>query len=398
MRERVLIVGGGDGGTILANALRHRAFDVTVLSQSSAHLFQRGLLYVAFRGAKPRIVRDEHRLLGRHVRLVLDRATRIDLAGRVVTTAGDRSLGYDQLVVATGISTDPSQIPGLPELDDEVGDYHSTIAQAQKLWRRLDAFRGGTIAVGQSSPICKCPPSPIEGVLLVDELLRKRGLRHKSRLVFFTPYPRPYSAEPMNEIVEPILKERGIEVLTFFDVDRIDAGTSTIFSIEGDEIHYDLPIVIPPFVGADIDYEPADVLDESRFVVTDRRTLRIEGAERAFAIGDANNLPTSKAGVGAHLEAKVVARTLSGKPATFDGRTNCSLDVGGGRSTYIVGSYDAPVVKLRPTRFRHLTELGFSKIFWWSLRGWVEPAVEAYFKLTEPAPRKAPVGASPPSD
>jgi sulfide:quinone oxidoreductase len=396
MAERVLIVGGGDGGTILANALRHRSFDVTVLSASMTHLFQRGLLYVAFRGATPHLARDEQTLLGRHVRLVNDRATHIDLVDRSVTTAGGRLLEYDQLVVATGIGTDPSQIPGLAELDEQYGNYHSSVRQAQKLWKRLDAFRGGTIVLGQSSPICKCPPSPIEGILLTDELLQKRGLRDKARLVFFTPYPRPYPAEAMNEVIEPILKDRNIEVLTFFDVDRIDVESSTIYSIEGDEIRYDLPIVIPPFVGADISYDPAGVLDESRFVVTNQRNLRIEGVDRAFAIGDANNLPTSKAGVGAHLEAKVVARTLAGKPATFNGRTNCSLDVGGRRSTYIVGSYDAPVVKLPPSRFKYLTELGFSKIFWWSLRGWVEPAVEAYFKLTEPTAAKASSGPSAP--
>ena len=114
--------------------------------------------------------------------------------------------------------------------------------------------------------------------------------------MFFTRYPRAYPAEPMNRIVEPILKERSIEVLTVFDLDHIDPDTRTLTSIEGDVIECDLPIVIPPFVG-----------------------------------GDATSLPTSKSGVGAHLEAKVVARTLSGAPAVFEGRTHCPFDVAGGR-------------------------------------------------------------------
>lgn len=90
--------------------------------------------------------------------------------------------------------TDPGQIPGLAEVTARLGDYHSSIAQARRLWRSLWSFEGGTVAVGQSTPICKCPPSPLEGILLADRLLRRRGIRERSRLVFFTPYPRAYPA------------------------------------------------------------------------------------------------------------------------------------------------------------------------------------------------------------
>jgi sulfide:quinone oxidoreductase len=387
--QQVLIIGGGDGGTILANALDKRRFDVTVLTASLEHMFQPALLYIAFKHASPRVTRDERGLLDRRVRLVHDAVTQVDLRNRHVTTASGARFDYDDVVIGTGIRTDPSQIPGLAEVNAEFGDYHSTIAQAQKLAARIDAFRGGTIVLGQASPICKCPPSPIEGVLLLDEQLRKRGLRDRTRLVFITPYPRPYPAEPMNEIVEPILQARGIEVLPFFDVDRIDTATRTITSIEGDAVQYDLPILIPPFVGADIAYEPADVLDESRFLVADRLTLRVKGVDRAFAIGDGANVPTSKSGVAAHLEAKVVAKALAGAPSTFDGRTNCPLDVAYGRGTFVIGSFDAPVVKSPPSRLKHFMKMMFARMYWLSLRGWLEPMFAVYFKVTEPKPAPA---------
>ena len=369
---------------MLANTLDPKRFEVTLVSASLEHLFQPALLYVAFAHAMPRAVRDERRLLRRHVRLVPDTVTSIDLPAHTVRTAAGVTFGYDTLVVATGIRTDPAQIPGLPEVAERFGDYHSTLDQARKIWAQLDRFTGGTIALGQASPVVKCPPSPIEGILLVDQLLRSRGLRDRARLVFFTPYPRPYPAAPMNDIVEPLLKERGIEVMTFFDVDRIDVEEQTLHSIEGDEIRYDLPIVIPPFVGADIAYRPAEVLDPDRFVVTDRHTLRVAGVDDAFAIGDATNLPTSKSGVGAHLQAKVVARTISGRPATFNGRTNCPLDLGGGRGTFVAGTYDAPVARAAPNRLKHLMKASFARIYWLSLRGWLEPVFEVYFKATEP--------------
>lgn len=382
--KKVLIIGGGAGGTMLANALDKRQFDVTVLSKSPEHLFQPALLYVAFKNAAPHLARDERRLLTRGVRFIEEAVTHIDLQDHTVSTAGGQRYDYDAVVVATGVTTDPSQIPGLAEVDAEFGNYHTNVAQAQKVWNRLEAFRGGTIALGQSSPVIKCPPSPVEGILLVEELIRKKGLREKTRLVFFTPYPRPYPAEPMNEVVEPILRARGIEVLTFFDVDRIEPASRTIYSIEGDQIQYDLPIIIPPFVGAEIAYEPVTVVDADRFVVTDKLSLHIKGFDTAFAIGDATNLPTSKAGVGAHLEAKVVAKLLSGVPATFDGRTHCPLDLGYGHGTFVIGSYTAPVLKYRPSRLNHFMKMMMAHIYWLSLRGTLEPVFDWYFARTNP--------------
>jgi sulfide:quinone oxidoreductase len=383
--KRVVIVGGGTGGTILANSLDRRRFEVTVLSKSAQHVFQPALLYVAFKNAGPNLVRDERKLLARHVRFIEEPVTHIDLRGRRVEGASGTRYDYDYVVVATGVTTDPSQIPGLAEVDAEFGNYHTTVAQAQKVWAHLDAFRGGTIALGQSSPIIKCPPSPVEGVLLAEALMRRKGLRGRTKLVFFTPYPRAYPAEPMNEIVEPILRARGIEIITIFDVDRVDPASRTIVSIEGESIQYDLPIIIPPFVGSNIAYDPADVVDTNRFVITDRQTLRIKGFDDAFAIGDATNLPTSKAGVGAHLEAKVVASILSGEPAAFDGRTHCPVDLGDGRGTFVIGSYTAPVVRYPPTRLNYLMKMMMSHIYWWSLRGTLEPVFEWYFRRTDPA-------------
>lgn len=387
--ERVTIVGGGTGGTMLANALDRRRFEVTLVSDSLDHVFQPALLYVAFKNAKPAIVRNERRLLSRHVRIVNDRVTAVDLQKRFVTTRDGVRRDYDRLVVATGIRTDPSQIPGLATVNREFGDYHSTIVQAQRLWSKLDEFTGGTIALGQTSPVCKCPPSPVEGILLVDALLRKRRIRERTRLVFFTPYPRAYPAEAIDAIVAPILKKRSIECMTFFDVDTIDPEKRTITSIEGDTIGYDLPIFIPPFAGVDISYTPASVLDASRFVVTDKAKLNVIGFDDAYAIGDATDAPTAKSGVTAHLEAKAVAKRLAGEDVTFDGRTNCPMDLADGRGAFVIGSYTAPVVKYRPTYLSHLMKAAMAKIYWISLRGLLEPIFDVYFRITSPEHRAA---------
>jgi sulfide:quinone oxidoreductase len=390
--QRILIIGGGTGGTMLANRLDKRRFEVTLVSASLEHLFQPSLLYIAFAHARANIVREERRLLAAHVRLVQDRVTRVALNRRTITCASGVQYDYDVLVLATGAHTAPDEIPGLLEINKQFGDYHSGIAQAQKLWASLDGFEGSTIALGQAAPICVCPPSPVEGILLADCLLRKKGLRAKSRLVFFTPYPRAYPAEPINEIVEPIMQARGIEIMPFFDVDNIDAEKRSIRSIEGDRIEYDLPIVIPPFVGADIEFDPA-VVDADNFVITDKESLQVKGFDSVYAIGDGANIPTSKAGVGAHLEAQVVAARLAGKLARFDGRTNCPLDLGDGRGTFVIGSFTAPVVKMHPSRIYRLMKMMFGWSYWMTLSGWLDPAIDLFFWLTKPRPRSERGGA-----
>lgn len=389
MPRKILVVGAGTGGTIVANSLKRRRFDVTVVTSSTHHMFQPGLLYAAFGNGGSGMLRPERKLLKPHVQLIEATVSEVDLESRLVLTNGGDRIAYDDIVLATGILADPDQIPGLAEVNSQFGDYHSSIFQAQKLRARLQAFEGGTIALGQATPICKCPPSPVEGILLADRLLRQRGVRSRSRLVFFTPYPRAYAAEPMNEIVEPVLKERGIEIMTFFDVDRLDPITGTIYSIEGDEVAADLPIVIPPFMGADITYKPDHVLDPSRFIITDRDTLKVKGIDNAYAIGDATNLPTSKSGVGAHLEAKVVAAALSGQPVTFHGRTHCPFDFGDGKGTFVTSTYTAPTVKSPPTRIKHMMKMAFARLYWLSLRGTLDPFLDAYFRLTEPPPRSS---------
>jgi sulfide:quinone oxidoreductase len=141
---RVLIIGGGTGGTMLANKLgRNKSFDVTVLSASPDHMFQPALLYVAFAHGSANIVRKERSLLSRHVRFVQDKVTLVNLRDRVVESESGTRYEYDTIVLATGADTDVGQIPGLQEVNAQFGDYHSTVAQAQKVWASLDAFKGG---------------------------------------------------------------------------------------------------------------------------------------------------------------------------------------------------------------------------------------------------------------
>ena len=382
-KKRVVIVGGGAGGIILANSLNQRDFDVIILDKSDTQVFQPAFLYAAFMGKKVPTKKTSN-LIKKGVKLKLDPVKRVDLTNKKVFTEGGE-YAYDYVVISTGTMSDTSSIPGLKETDDKYGDYHTNIENAQRVWKNLNSFNGGTIALGQASPICKCPPSPIEGILLTEMLISKRKLKDKTKLVFFTPYPRAYSAEPMNGVVEPILKERGIQIMTFFDLDHIDTKTNTLYSLEGDQIKFDLLIIVPSFKGVNIEYEPNTVLDEDRFIKTDKLNMKIQGFDDAFAIGDATNIPTSKAGVGAHLEAKIVAKILQGKEDKFDGRTNCPFDLGYGKGTFVIGSYDQPVVPYPPSRLNHFEKMMMERIYWSSLKGTFDFMFNLYFSHTNPA-------------
>ncbi|MGC8622482.1 MAG: NAD(P)/FAD-dependent oxidoreductase [Candidatus Micrarchaeia archaeon] len=382
--EKLVIVGAGAGGVILANSLDTKKFEITIIDKSPTSVFQPAYLYAAFKGYNANIERPTQKLLKKGISLKIEEVKKIDLANRNIAT-NVASYSYDKLVIATGSITDVSQISGLPEVNSKFGDYHTSLSNARKLWHNLTEFNGGTIAIGMASPTCKCPPSPLEGVFLTEEFIAKRNLKEKTKIVFFVPYPRAYPAEPMNDVIAPILSKRGIETYTFFDVDRIDPEKRTIYSIEGDAISYDLPIIIPPCVGARIEYNPAEVVDSDRFIKADKYTMKVQGFDDAFAIGDATAIPTAKSGVTAHLQAKTVAKILNGLDAKFDGRTNCPFDMGYGKGSFIIGSYTEPVVKYPPTRLKLFMKLMMEKIYWQSLKGTYDFIFDLYFKRTDPA-------------
>ncbi len=382
--QKVLIIGAGGGGVILANSLDKKKYDITVLDRDNKHYYQPWFLYVAFQGSDRKIWKDIRQILKPHVKFYQDTVRKVDLVNKVVETESKKKYTYDYLVIATGTVTNIGLIPGLDKINKEYGDYHTNIEQAKKVWKHLQEFKGGTIVLGQSAPTCKCPPSMLEGMFQVEEYIREKGLKDKSKLIFFTPYPRAYSAEPMNRIVEPMVKERNIEVVTFFDVDTIDPEKKEIKSISGDTLNYDLPIIVPPCTGVDIEYNPSTILTDDKFIKVEKQTMKVVGFDNVFAIGDANDLPTSKTGVTAHLEAKVLADILEGKDSKFTGRINCPFDTAYGKATFVIADYTHPTVPYPPTKFKHFMKMMMARIYWSTLKGTFDFVFDFYFNYTAP--------------
>ena len=375
--NRVVILGGGVGGTLVANLLvrklrhdidRHEA-SVTLVDEMGNHVYQPGFMYIAMGGERAEsLTRPERSLLDEEVQLQVGKAVRIDEAKRQVEMDDGSSIGYDQLVIATGSRIVPEEI----EHFNEEAHHFYTAAAALELRHALDAFTGGRIVIGIAGMPYKCPPAPLEVAFLIESELRERGLREKSQIDYCSPIGRAFTIESVSEMATPILAAKGIELHTFFNVEAIDPQRKVVQSLEGEELPYDLLILVPPHRGSKLVID-SGLAPASGWLPTDKHTLRVGGRPNVYALGDATDLPLSKAGSTAHFEAPIVAELIAaeiqereprGKHASYTGKVMCFFEVGDGKGTLLQFDYDHPPRPPKPNRFWHLGKIVFNKTYW----------------------------------
>ncbi len=376
--QRIVILGGGVGGTLTANLLvRHLRgpidagdVEVMVIDSTGEHVYQPGFMYIAMGGEQAaNLSRPERSLLDRRVTLIVGEVMRIEEATRQVLLADGMTLGYDHLVLATGSRIVPEAIEHFAE---EAQHFYSAAA-ATRLRAALDAFAGGRVVIGIAGMPYKCPPAPLEVAFLIETELRQRGLRAASELHFCSPIGRAFTIESVSEMATPILAEKGIELHTFFNVEAIDPARKVVLSLEGEELPYDLLILVPPHAGQAFLIESGLAPGPGGWLPTDRNTLQVGGRPDVFALGDATDLPLSKAGSTAHFEAPVVAeriaarvlgRTPTGRHADYAGKVMCFFEIGDGKGTLLQFDYDHPPRPPKPNRIWHLGKIVFNKTYW----------------------------------
>jgi sulfide:quinone oxidoreductase len=376
--ERIVILGGGVGGTLTANLLvrklRRRiddgAVEVIVVDQSGSHVYQPGFMYIAMGGERAeRLRRPERSLLDERVRLVVGEVVGVDETRRRVTLRDRAELPYDYLVLATGSRIVPEAIE---HFATEAHHFYSAEAAA-RLRSALDAFTGGRVVIGIAGMPYKCPPAPLEVAFLIEHELRERGLRDRSTIDFCSPIGRAFTIESVSDMATPILEAKGIELHTFFNVEAIDADRKVVQSLEGEELPYDLLILVPPHKGQQFLIDSGLAPAPGGWLPTDRSTLQVGGRSNVFALGDATDLPLSKAGSTAHFEAPVVTeriaaviegRAPAGKHADYEGRVVCFFEVGDGKGTLLRFDYAHPPRPPKPNRLWHLGKIVFNKTYW----------------------------------
>jgi sulfide:quinone oxidoreductase len=369
MPAKVVVLGGGVGGTLAANLLDKelgRDARVTVVDPTGMHIYQPGFLYVALGQANGRwLTRDERTLLRRGVELAVERAVRIHPEAGTVQLERGGSLDYDYLVLSTGARLVPDQVPGLAEATHE---FYS-LEGAQRLREELARFKGGRIHVGIAGIPYKCPPAPIEFTFMLDEYLRKRGIRDRSSITLLSPLNRCFTIESASKLIQPMLDERGVALTTFFNVETVDADAMTISSLEGEKVESDLMVVVPPHRGQSVIGASA-LGDAGDWLPTDRNTLQVEGQERIFAMGDATNLPISKSGSTAHFEAPVVASRIASlirgtaPKSNYGGRVMCFLETGNRKATVLRFDYEHPPAPPQPNLLWHSAKWMFNRLYW----------------------------------
>jgi sulfide:quinone oxidoreductase len=365
----VLILGGGVGGTVVANLVAKELGDqarVTVVDTTGIHVYQPGFLYVAIGQEHPEALqRPEASLLRHDIKLVVDRATRVDPAAQKVVLASGRTLRYDELLLATGSRTVMEEVPG----GAGAHDFY-TMDGATRLFKALKEFKGGKIVIGVAGIPYKCPPAPVEFAFLLDDYLRARHIRDKSEIKLLSPLNRAFTIEATSKLVQPILAERGIELTGFFNVETVDPIVKTVTSLEGETMEYDLLVLVPPHRGQKV-IEDSALGDERGWVPVDKNTLKHTRLEHIWAVGDTTNIPISKSGSVAHYEASVaadgiVAAARGEAPPThvYDGKVMCFLETGQGQATTIRFDYDHPPVSPTPARRWHWAKTLFNKTYW----------------------------------
>jgi sulfide:quinone oxidoreductase len=389
-KKQIVILGGGTGGTMAANRLRRR-FDtaeaeIHVVDRDDRHVYQPGLLFVPFAfTALEEIVRPRRRQLRSGVVFHEAEVAWVELDGNEVVLLDGDVLPYDVLVVASGARLQPDETEGLtgPGWNERVFTFY-TPEGAEALRSALERFDGGRLVVNLVDMPIKCPVAPLEFAFLADWHLRERGIRSRTELVYATPLDGAFTKPIASEHLAGLLAEKEIELVTEFNAGEVDGVGGKLASYDGRELDFDLLVTIPLHGGAAYLERTHDLADALGFVPTDRATLQTTVKPNVFALGDATDLPTSKAGSVTHFEAEVlsenVARYFAGQELEhgFDGHANCFIETGFHKALLIDFNYETeplpghfPTVfglpLLRESRLNHLGKLAFQWAYWHAL-------------------------------
>jgi sulfide:quinone oxidoreductase len=390
-KKRIVILGGGTGGTLIANRLGRR-FDadeaeIHVIDRDNRHVYQPGLLFVPFGLTRvEEIVRPRRRQLRSGIVFHEAEIDSVSLDLDRVSLDNGVTLPYDVLVVASGVRLQPEETEGMtgPGWNERVFTFYDP-AGAAALAGALARFDGGRLVVNIADMPIKCPVAPIEFTFLADWYLRQRGIRSRTELLLATPLDGCFTKPVASEHLTHLLTEKKIELVTEFTAGEIDGVGGKLSSYDGRQISFDLLVTIPLHGGAAYVERSTGLGDALGFVPTDPRTLQSMFMPNVFVLGDASDIPASKAGSITHFEGELlernVARFLRGDPleTTFDGHTNCFIETGFHKALLIDFNYETeplpghfptafgPLPLLRESRLNHLGKLAFQWVYWHAL-------------------------------
>ena len=359
-------------------------WSVAVLDRDDDHLYQPGLLLLPFgQYRKDELVRSRKRLVDPRVELRLTGIDRVAPDEKRVYLDGGESMEYDILIVATGAQILPEQTDGLTGAgwNESAFDFY-TLEGAAGLARALESFEGGRLVLNVVEMPIKCPVAPLEFLFLADAFFKEKGMRDKVEIAYATPLEGAFTKPVASAYLGNMLAERNISVMGDFAASEVNGEKRVLSSYDGRETNYDLLVTVPLHGGADL-IARSQMGDVSGWFETDKHTLASTKFEGVFALGDATDVPASKAGAVAHFQSDVlvdnVLRYIDDRPLEpgFDGHANCFIETGHGKAMLIDFNYETeplpgkyplpgigPFSLLAESAINHYGKLAFKWIYW----------------------------------
>ena len=399
--KNILILGGGTAGTIMVNKLHkvldRNEWDITIVDQHKTHYYQPGFLFIPFDIYKKEdVIKPKSDFFPPGVNVIYSAIDKIEPTENKVNLEGGRVLAYDFLIIATGTQTRPDETPGLKEAGwyRNIFDFY-TIEGAVALQKFLKNWEGGRLVMNIAELPYKCPVAPLEFIFLADSYFEKKGMRDKVDITFVTPLSGAFTKPVATKMLSELLAKKNIKIVPDFYLERVDHENNKIISYDEQEIEYDLLTIVPVNMGSDM-IARSGIGGDLNFVLTNKHTLQSEQYENIFVLGDAANLPTSKAGSVAHFSAEILFENLlsaiEGRPllARFDGHANCYIETGKGMGSLIDFNYETeplpgtfplpgigPFGLLQNTKINHYGKILFRWIYWHILLKGKEMPIEA---------------------
>jgi sulfide:quinone oxidoreductase len=386
--KKLVILGAGTAGTMMANKLRasldREEWSITIVDQFKTHYYQPGFLFIPF-GIynKEDVIKPKSDFIPSGVNMIYSAIDQVEGEANKVYLEGGQVLNYDYLIIATGTKTFPGETPGLQDKlwYKEIFDFY-TVEGAVALQKYFKGWEGGKLVMAITELPYKCPVAPLEFVFLADAYFTRLGMRDKVDITYVTPMPGAFTKPVATKMLSELLKEKNIKVIPDFYIERVDNDTKKLISYDEQEVDFDVLTVVPVNMGDEM-IERSGLGDDMNFVPTDKHTLQSQKHENIFVLGDASNIPTSKAGSVAHFAAEILFENLmsaiEGRPlhAKFDGHANCYIETGYGKGALIDFNYDTeplpgtfplpgigPFGLLKNTKINHYGKVMFRWIYW----------------------------------
>jgi sulfide:quinone oxidoreductase len=387
--KRLLILGGGTAGTMVANRLVHELdmseWHITVVDQDEIHYYQPGFLFIPFGTyGKADVMRPKPDFLPREVEVIISEVRLIEPDKNLVHLVKEnRTLRYDYLIIATGSRIAPEETPGLMEEEwrKSIFDFY-TPDGAVALHRFLRTWQGGRLVVNVAEMPIKCPVAPLEFLFLADAYFHDRGMRDRVEIIYATPLSGAFTKPIASQQLGDLLEQKNIRLITDFNIASVDVDRKAIISYDDQRVEFDLLVSIPTNMGSEV-IARSGMGDDLNFVPTEKYTLKARDYDNIFVLGDATNLPSSKAGSVAHFQVDVFIenflRYIDGLELlpTFDGHANCFIESGHGKGFLIDFNYDVeplpgmfpmpgigPFSLLRESRVNHWGKMMFRWVYW----------------------------------